>query len=155
VDVIDIGWESLHMTDEPNKPIVPPEAKHPDDRLRVPLEAALGVIPGVSGLVKLVGETQKFYEEVDHQVMAWGSSTEEDARTLAKLLLEDEARKRTQTLHAASGWEKRRFNPAFRALLRLIPDGRVSGEIQPDYPARSLSLIPEDRAALRRFAGLR
>jgi hypothetical protein len=265
VDVIDIGWESLHMTDEPNKPIVPPEAKHPDDRLRVPLEAALGVIPGVSGLVKLVGEfvptqaqksrskwegavsartnehadrlddhdqalnptttltgvsvqlsvalarapgdgmagrgrmlpelcallpdverkeveqaafelnahglvkidraigrnnwwlslTQKFYEEVDHQVMAWGSSTEEDARTLAKLLLEDEARERTQTLHAASGWEKRRFNPAFQALLRLIPDGRVSGEIQPDYPARSLSLIPEDRAALRRFAGLR
>jgi hypothetical protein len=44
------------MTDEPNKPIVPPETRHPDDRLRVPLEAAPGVIPGVSGLVKLVGE---------------------------------------------------------------------------------------------------
>ena len=87
--------------------------------------------------------------------MGWGSSTEEDARALANLLLEDEARERTQTLHAASGWETRRFNPAFQALLRLIPDGRVSGEIQPDYPAWSLSLIPEDRAALRRFAGSR
>jgi hypothetical protein len=99
--------------------------------------------------------TQRFYEQVDHQVMGWQSSTEEDARTLAKLLLEDEARERTETLHAASGWEKRRFNPAFQALLRLIPDGRVSGEIQADYPARSLSLIPEDWAALRTFAGSR
>src|SRR3989442_11484694 len=46
------------MTDEQQdqKPIMPPETKHPDDRLRVPLEAALAVIPGVSGLVKLVGE---------------------------------------------------------------------------------------------------
>lgn len=41
------------MTDETRErtPIVPPETKHPDDRARVPLEAALGVIPGVSGLV--------------------------------------------------------------------------------------------------------
>jgi hypothetical protein len=95
--------------------------------------------------------TQKFYEQVDHQVMGWGSSTEEDARALAKLMLEDEARERTRTLHAASDWEKRRFNPAFQALLRLIPDGSVSGEIEADYPAQSLSLIPEDRAALRKF----
>ncbi len=97
--------------------------------------------------------TQKFYEQVDHQVMGWESSTDKDARTLAKLLLEDEAREWTPTLHAASGWDLRRFNPAFRALLRCIPEGRVSQEIQADYPARSLSLIPEDRAVLRRFAG--
>jgi hypothetical protein len=96
--------------------------------------------------------TQKFYEQIDHQVMGWGSSTDKDARTLAKLLLEDEAREWTPTLHAASGWELRRFNPAFQALLRCIPEGRVSQEVQPDYPARSMSLIPEDRAALRRFA---
>jgi hypothetical protein len=254
------------MADAPHGrgPITPPETKHPDDRARVPLEVALGVIPGVSGLVKLVGEfvptqaqksrskwegaisartnehadcldehdqalnptttltgvsvqlavvlarapgdglagrgrmladlcallpdverkdveqaafelnslglvkidraigrdnwwlrlTQTFYEQVDHQVMGWGSSTAEDARALATLLLEDEAREWTPTLHAASGWKARRFNPAFQALLRLIPKERVSGEVQPDYPARSLSLISEDRAALRRFAEL-
>jgi hypothetical protein len=246
-------------------PIKPPEKDHPDDRARVPLEAALGLIPGMGGVLKLIGEwfptraqksrgkwegaitdqtnehsdrlddhdqalnptttltgvavqlavalarapgngmagrgrmladlcallpdverkeveqaafelnshglvkiertmgrdnwwlrlTQKFYEQVDHQVMGWGSSTTEDARALATLLLEDEAREWTPKLHAASGWETRRFNPAFQALLRLIPDERVSGEVQPDYPARSLSLIPEDRAALRRFAALR
>jgi hypothetical protein len=245
-------------------PIKPPAKDHPDDRARVPLEAALSIIPGMSGVLKLIGEwfptqaqksrgkwegavtartnehaerldehhqalnptttltgvavqlavalarapgdgmagrgrmladlcallpdvdrkeveqaafelnshglvkidwamgrdnwwlrlTQKFYEQVDHQVMGWGSSTEEDARSLAKLLLEDEAREWTPTLHAASGWDLRRFNPAFQALLRVVPDKRVSGEVQPDYPARSLSLIPEDRAAMRRFAGL-
>lgn len=244
-------------------PIKPPAKDHPDDRARVPLEAALSVIPAMSGLLKLIAEwfptqaqksrgkwegavtartnehadrldehdqtlnptitltgvavqlavalargpgngmagrgrmladlcallpeverkdveqaafdlnshglvnidramgrdnwwlrlTQKFYEQLDHQVMGWGSSTEEDARSLAKLLLEDEAREWTPTLHAASGWEPRRFNPAFQALLRMVPDERVSSEVQPDYPARSLSLIPEDRAVLRRFAG--
>jgi hypothetical protein len=41
--------------------------------------------------------TQKFYEQVDHQVMGWESSTDKDARTLAKLLLEDEAREWTPT----------------------------------------------------------
>lgn len=253
------------MTDEPHerRPIAPPETKHPDDRARVPLEAALGVIPGVSSLLKLVGEfvptqaqksrsnwesaisartnehadrldehdqvlnptktltgpsvqlavalarapgngmtgrgrmladlctllpgverknieqaafelnshglvtiergmgrdnwwlrlTQRFHEQLDHQVMGWESSTAEDARSLAKLLLEDEAREWTPTLHAASGWEARRFNPAFQALLRVIPDERVSGEVQPDYPAQSLCLLPEDRAELRRLVG--
>lgn len=253
------------MTDEPHErePIAPPETKHPDDRARVPLEAALGVIPGVSGLIKLVGEfvptqaqksrskwessisartnehadrldqhdealnptttltgasvqlavalarapgdgmagrgrmladlcallpdvdrkaveqaafelnshglvtidraigkdnwwlrlTQKFYEQLDYQVMGWGSSTADDACVLAKLLLEDEAREWTPTLHAASGWEPRRFNPAFSALLRLIPDERVSGEVQPDYPAQSLCLLPEDRAELQKLIG--
>jgi len=98
--------------------------------------------------------TQKFYEQVDHQVMGWESSTEDDARALARLLLEDEAREWIPTLHAASGWERRRFNPALQAVLRHVPEERVSQEVQPDYPARSLCLIDEDRAALRRFSGL-
>jgi hypothetical protein len=251
------------MTEElaDSSPIKAPKTKHPDDRARVPLEAAIGVIPGGSAIVKLVGEfvptqaqksrskwegsisertnehtkrldqhdelltpsvtltgvavelavvlcrepgdgmagryrdldslckllptgdrkavaegafelashglvyirramgpmwwlklAQRFYEQLDHQVMEWGSSTNDDARHLAKLLSADDACEWTPTLHAASGWDKRRFNPAFTVLLRLIPDGRVSGEIQPDYPAQSLSLLPEDRAVLRRFA---
>ncbi len=93
--------------------------------------------------------TQRFYEEIDHQVMDW--STSADARKLAQLLLEDESRERTSTLHEASGWDKRRFNPAFQLLLRSIPEGRVSLEIQPNYPSSYLSLIDEDRAMLRRL----
>jgi len=94
---------------------------------------------------------QKFYEQVDHQVMGWGCTTEDDARTLAGLLLADEGHERTFVLHAASGWEKRRFNPAFQLLLRFIPDGRVSREIQPDYPSSSVFLLADDKALLRRF----
>ena len=36
--------------------------------------------------------TQRFHEQIDYQVMGWQSSTSQDARTLARLLLEDEAR---------------------------------------------------------------
>ncbi|MEZ2142247.1 hypothetical protein AAE026_08065 [Bradyrhizobium sp. DN5] len=98
---------------------------------------------------------QDFYEQVDHQVMGWGSTTEQDARTLANLLLEDEGRERTSALHAASGWEKRRFNPAFQFLLNVIPDERASREIQPDYPSSSIFLLDEDKALLRRFLAAR
>jgi hypothetical protein len=95
---------------------------------------------------------QNFYEQIDHQVMDWESSTREDAKTLARLLLEDEARQRIATLHAATPWEKRRFNPALRVLLSLIPKGRMSGEIQADYPTTQVLLLSEDRARLKRFA---
>jgi hypothetical protein len=46
------------MTDEPanHPPIEPPRTKHPDDRARAPLEAALGLIPGGGAFVKLVAE---------------------------------------------------------------------------------------------------
>ncbi|TWB93201.1 hypothetical protein FBZ93_111240 [Bradyrhizobium macuxiense] len=98
---------------------------------------------------------QKFYEQLDHQVMGWESTTELDARTLANLLLEDEERERTSALHAASGWEKRRFNPAFQFLLNIIPEGRASREIQPDYPSSSICLLDEDKALLRRFIAAR
>jgi hypothetical protein len=95
--------------------------------------------------------TQQFYEQIDHQVMGWNSTTQEDARILGGLLLEDTSREWTPTLHAASGWERRRFNPAFNFILRFIPEERISGEVQPDYPARSVSLLPEDRVVLRQF----
>jgi hypothetical protein len=36
-------------------PIRPPTKDHPDDRARVPLEAALGIIPGMSSVLKLIG----------------------------------------------------------------------------------------------------
>jgi hypothetical protein len=110
---------------------------------------------GLVEIVRTIGKhwwlhlTQTFYEQVDHQVMAW--NTYDDARTLAKLLLEDEARAATLKLHEISGWDKRRFNPAFRALLKYIPDERISKEVQPNYPSAYLLLLPEDRARLRRF----
>lgn len=93
--------------------------------------------------------TQKFYEQLDHQVMDWQSTTAEDTKTLARLILEDDKRQRTSTLHEASGWEKRRFNPAFRGLLQFTP--LFSKEIQSNYPSSSVILRPEDRARLQRL----
>lgn len=91
--------------------------------------------------------SQKFYEQVDPQVMGW--SPLDDAKRLAELLLEDRQRQRTAVLHEASGWEARRFNPAFRVLLRYLPVH--SKEIQADYPSTSVNVGPEDRAALKHF----
>jgi hypothetical protein len=95
--------------------------------------------------------TQQFYEQIDYQVMGW--NTAEDARFLGSLILDNEARSWIPALHAASRWDKRRFNPALSFLLHLIPDERVSQERQSDYPTRSMFLLPEDRATLRRFVG--
>ena len=95
--------------------------------------------------------TQKFYEQIDHQVMGWNATTQDNARTLAHLMLENQSGERAAALQALSGWEKRRFNPAFKYLLRFIPDKRISHEIQAAYPSSGVVLLQEDRAALRAF----
>lgn len=97
--------------------------------------------------------TQDFYEQFDHQVMGW--STLDDAATLAELMLNNEEMGRTAALHAASGWDHRRFNPAFQLLLGLITEGWISEERQPDYPAPFVGPLPEDRARFRRFIASR
>lgn len=93
--------------------------------------------------------TPMFYEQIDPQVMGWDTHT--DAVTLGNLLVADETRGRTAVLHEASGWDKRRFNPAFEMLLRHVPQGLISREIQPHYPSSSIVMTPEVRASLRRF----
>ena len=93
--------------------------------------------------------TPTFYEQIDPQVMGW--DTHADAVTLANLLLADDKRGRTAVLHEASGWDKRRFNPAFQILVHQVPQGLVSREIQPDYPSSCIVMTPDVRASLRRF----
>lgn len=93
--------------------------------------------------------TPRFYEEIDNQLMKW--DTDKDAITLARLMLENDEG-RAATLHEASGWSKRRFNPAFRILLGHFPQTRVSQEIQPDYVSSYVVLAPEDRVRLRRLS---
>jgi hypothetical protein len=59
------SWYACHFTygdsemsseQERPSPIKPPAKDHPDDRARVPLEAAIALIPGGSSLSKLIGE---------------------------------------------------------------------------------------------------
>jgi len=92
--------------------------------------------------------TPEFYEQIDHQVMGW--NTHEDAVSLARKMLEMDTGSANE-LHEATGWGKRRFNPAFRYILYLFPDGRIRKSLQPDYPSLGVVMTSEDKAQLRRF----
>ena len=93
--------------------------------------------------------TPAFYPQLDHQIMGW--TTAADAVTVARLLLEKDASGVTSDLHRRTGWEKRRFNPAFGMVLERLPECRISHEFQPDYPSPYVLVLSEDRAALKRF----
>lgn len=92
--------------------------------------------------------TQAFYEQVDHQVMGW--NTVADAAAIARLMM-SEGNGDAAELHGKTGWTKRRFNPALAYVLQFFPEGRISRERQADYATRWVAIMPEDRAALRRF----
>jgi hypothetical protein len=93
--------------------------------------------------------TPAFYAQLDRPIMGWDSTA--DAVVVARLLLEKDASGAASDLHKQTSWGKRRFNPAFRIVLGMFPEGRISQEIQPDYPSRYVRVLPEDRAVLRRF----
>jgi len=88
------------------------------------------------------------YEQIDRQIMNW--DTRSDALTIAKLMIQKNNGD-AKILHESIGWSFRRFNPSFAFLLSLFPEGRVSREIQPDYPSLYVCLMPDDYATLRRF----
>lgn len=92
--------------------------------------------------------TQSFYEQFDYQIMGW--NTENDAVTIVQKMLELNNGD-APTLHKETGWEKRRFNPAFRRILELFPEGRIRRTMQPDYPSLGVCIAPEDRVVMRRF----
>ena len=50
-----------------------------------------------------------------------------------------------------TGWNSRRFNPAFARIIEEFPEGRVSQEIQAEYPARYVAVTPEDRVRLKKL----
>ncbi len=76
----------------------------------------------------------------------------EDSVVLARMLIENpQLGGRASDLEAASGWERRRFNPAFALLIPSIHDGRVRKSIQNDYPTMGVILADEDVVALQRY----
>jgi hypothetical protein len=91
-----------------------------------------------------------FFEQLDPQIVGWSPAA--DARHLATMLLENDSLSAIAELHAASGWEKRRFNPAMQYLLQFFEPGHISRELQPDYPTNQVMLFGPSRARLRRFA---
>lgn len=88
------------------------------------------------------------YEQLDKQVLGW--NTAEDAAHIAQLMLEHKTGHAPE-LEELAGWERRRFNPAFRVVIGLFPEGRVRQVIQADYPSLGVLIAPEDRVRLKRF----
>jgi hypothetical protein len=76
----------------------------------------------------------------------------EDSVELARMLSEKrELADRASDLEVASGWDRRRFNPAFALLVPLVAVGRVRKSIQNDYPTMGMILADEDVVALQRY----
>ena len=74
--------------------------------------------------------------------MGWDTAS--DAVEIARLMLAEDTGD-APTLHEKTGWCRRRFNPAFRLLLPLFPDGRIRKVIQPDYVTLGVSFAQEDK----------
>jgi hypothetical protein len=81
-----------------------------------------------------------------------GHDPVEDSIVLARLLIDKpDLGGHTRTLEQASGWDRRRFNPAFALLIPCIADGRVRKSIQNDYPTMGVLVAAEDIVALRAY----
>lgn len=81
-----------------------------------------------------------------------GQNPVDDSVILARMLVEDPGLGgNARDLEAASGWERRRFNPAFALIVPCIHEGRVRTPDQPDYPAMGVLIVDEDIVALRAY----
>jgi hypothetical protein len=81
-----------------------------------------------------------------------GHDPVEDSVVLARMLIEKpDLGGNARNLEQASGWERRRFNPAFALLIPCIDDRRVRKSIQNDYPTMGVLVADEDVIRLRRY----
>lgn len=135
----------------PNLPSAPPFRDVVDAAEEMALYGLVEVNRFLGGQEASARVRPALFDQLDPQIMGWTPAV--DARHLATLLLGDDRLCMTAKLHAASGWEKRRFNPAMRYLLQFFEPGHISNEIQPDYPTNQVMMFGSSRARLRRFTG--
>jgi hypothetical protein len=81
-----------------------------------------------------------------------GHNPVEDSIVLARMLIEqNDLGGNARDLQAATGWERRRFNPAFALIIPCVGEGRVRTAYQPDYPVLGVLVSDEDILTLRRY----
>lgn len=81
-----------------------------------------------------------------------GHDPVEDSVVLARMLIEqNDLGGNARDLEVASGWERRRFNPAFALIVPCIGEGRVRTAYQPDYPVLGVLVSDDDVISLRRY----
>lgn len=80
-----------------------------------------------------------------------GTDPTKDAAALGDIALEMGEAVSVPDLHARTGWEARRFNPALSILVSHVDDRRVSRYSDGEYPTHHFLLLPADRVAIKRF----
>jgi hypothetical protein len=89
--------------------------------------------------------TERLFFAVDGPLH--GHDVAADGTVLASLLMGGPSPRGMASLHAETGWDLRRFNPALMHLLRLLP-GRHPREEAGPYPVREVAVAPAARARL-------
>lgn len=74
-----------------------------------------------------------------------------DAVVLARMLIDNPRLGNTRELESASGWERRRFNPALGQLIPLFPKGKRRDSIQNEYPTLGVIVGDDEVVSLRGF----
>ncbi len=74
-----------------------------------------------------------------------------DTLTVAELALAGPDSVHAETIFARTGWDERRFNPAFEHVASQIPDVRVSRSSSTKFKVAFFHMLPEDRVRLKRF----
>jgi hypothetical protein len=75
-----------------------------------------------------------------------------DTVTVAELVLAGPDSVNAETIFAQTGWNERRFNPAFKYVASQIPDCRVSREAGTKFIVSFFHVLAEDRVRIKRFA---
>jgi len=141
-----ISWGSLveHFRDE-DRPHMVEAVFELENAGLITVSGAINVPDGISHIRPSYDLFWRFDPEV------FNVEIEEDVATLIRLILDDDALGSAELLHEQVGWTRRRFNPAFARIVEEFPEGRVSQELQADYPSRFVAVTPEDRVSLKRL----
>lgn len=123
------------------------------------IETALAELK-IDGLVKLspvigpalprVRTTTALFVACDAAIT--GNDPVADSVALAELLVATpDLGNPTSRLHTASGWDGRRFNPAFALLMPEFADNHVRKVIQHEYPTMGVGVGADDVIRLSRY----
>lgn len=82
---------------------------------------------------------------------AFGRDSIADTVTVAELALAGPDSVNAETIFAQTGWDERRFNPAFEHVASQIPDGRVSRASGTKFIVSFFHMLAEDRVRIKRF----
>lgn len=74
-----------------------------------------------------------------------------DTVRIAEIALAEASGVSADTVFAQTGWDERRFNPAFEYVASQVPDGRVSRTMGTKFAVGYFHMLAEDRVRMKRF----